>query len=74
VPKDLPVVVSDGREYFQLWHYAPVSLGRRLWALIDIPAAIAHVGNDTVERNLLAADTIVPLQIQGYSQFSATTS
>jgi hypothetical protein len=51
---DLPVIVSDGQEYIQFAYYAPAGIANRLIGVVDPPSAVAYIGYDSIDRELLA--------------------
>jgi hypothetical protein len=70
--EDLPLVVSDSMAYLVIQHYASPELRRRLVALIDPASAVLYVGNDSVDKGMLALRPLIPLDAYDFSQFAAT--
>ena len=66
---DLPVVISDGGDYLPFVYYATPELARRFVDVVDPPEAIAYIGNDTVDKNLLALSVYYPLQVYEFQAF-----
>lgn len=66
---DLPVVVSDGHDYFQVAHYSPNA--SRYSYLVDPPQAIRYVGSDTIDLQLPVMSCCVALQVHPYANFTA---
>jgi uncharacterized membrane protein len=71
---DLPVVVSDGIDYPSIAHYASPELARRVVAVVDVPAAIAYCGSDSVDLALLDLRSYMPLQVYDFSSFASEHS
>ena len=46
---DLPLVVSSGLIYYEMNHYAPLPLARRMWYLSDSQTALRLTGADVFE-------------------------
>jgi hypothetical protein len=65
-------VVSDSRAYLQIQHYASPELRRRMVAIVDSASADLYVGNDSVDRGILALRQLIPLDVYDFSQFAAT--
>jgi Dolichyl-phosphate-mannose-protein mannosyltransferase len=72
--KDLPVVVSDGVEYVEIWHVAPPEMKRRIVALVDLPNSIVFAGSDNVDKDLLVWRSYLPLQVSEFSSFASEHS
>jgi hypothetical protein len=68
---DLPVVISNGLDYLSIAHYAPPRLAGRLVALVDPEAQIAEMGNDSLDKGLLAIRCCLPIRVYEYSAFAA---
>jgi Dolichyl-phosphate-mannose-protein mannosyltransferase len=68
---DLPVVVSDARDYFQLTYYGSPAWVTRLVVLEDAPKALAYSGSDNVDKQLLILRSYVPLQVYEFHDFVA---
>ena len=66
---DLPVVISDGEDYLPFVYYASPDFAARLVDIVDPPQAIAYIGNDTVEKILLALTACYPLQVYEFQAF-----
>jgi len=66
---DLPVVVSDGHEYFQFAHYVSRERANRYVAL-DSAAAIAYAGSDTIDKELPLLRSCVPMQVYEFQDFA----
>jgi hypothetical protein len=71
---DLPVVISNGLEYLSIAHYAPPTLAGRLVALVDPDAQFADMGNDSLDKGLLAIRCCLPIRVYEYSAFAAEHS
>ena len=69
--KDLPLVVSDSQAYLVIQHYASPELRRRLVAIVDPANADRYVGNDSVDKGMLALRPLIPLDLYDFSQFAA---
>lgn len=67
---DLPVVISNGLDYLSIVHYAPPEQAARLVALVDPAASIAEVGNDSLEKGLLAIGCCMAIQVDDYPAFT----
>lgn len=52
-------------------HYASPELRRRLVALVDPASANRYVGNDSVDKGMLALRPLMPLDLYDFSQFAA---
>ena len=72
LPNDLPVIVADPIAYLEIQHYAAPELKRRLVDLVDPAKAVEYVQTDSAERGLLALRNFVPLNVQDYSDFTAS--
>ncbi|MGC2330294.1 MAG: glycosyltransferase family 39 protein [Candidatus Acidiferrales bacterium] len=68
---DLPVVISDGEDYLPFVHYAPPELSRRFVDVVDPPQAVAYIGNDTVDKDLLRLQFYYPLQVHEFRLFAS---
>jgi hypothetical protein len=68
---ELPVVVSNGLEYLSIVHYAPTEEASRFFALVDPVASVAEVGNDSLDKGLLAIQCCTAIRISDYSTFVA---
>jgi hypothetical protein len=71
---DLPVVISDGIQFLPIAHYA-ASSGSGEWTkrfvdLVDPAASIADMGDDSVDKGLLALRTCIPLQVLEVEAFA----
>jgi hypothetical protein len=69
--ENLPVLVSDGTVYLQLFHYASPGWAKRFVAVVDAPKSITYLGTDSVDKNLLALRPYLPLQVQKFDDFNA---
>ena len=77
---DLPVVISDGIQFLPIAHYASTSgsgsgSGSGEWAkrivdLVDPAESIADMGDDSVDKGLLALRTCLPLRVQEFEAFA----
>jgi hypothetical protein len=69
----LPVVVSDGRLFLQLVHYAPASLGSRLFYLRDEKAALRYTQTDVLEQGYPVLQKWFPVRmnVEDYDDFVA---
>jgi hypothetical protein len=67
---NLPVVVSDGLGYVQLANYASPEWSKRFVGLVDPVSAIAYVGSDSVDRQMLALRCCLPLQVDEFQNFA----
>ena len=70
--EDLPLVVSDSMAYLQIQHYASPGLRRRVVALVDPASAVFYLGNNSVDKGMLALRQLIPLNVYDFSQFAAT--
>jgi len=68
---DLPVVVSDGGEFLPFVYYAPPYLATRFVDIVDPQQAIAYMGHDTQDKNLLALRVCYPLQVYDFQAFAS---
>lgn len=66
---DLPVVISNGLDYLSIVHYAPEQAAR-LVALVDPVASIAELGNDSLDKGLLAVRCCMAIQVYDYPAFA----
>ena len=66
---DLPVVVSDGHDYLETFHYARPEWRQRLTFLADPSAAMAFGRSDFNDKELLALRDFAPLRVFDYSDF-----
>ena len=66
---DLPVVVSDAGEFLPFVYYAPPDLARRFVDVVDPQQAVAYIGHDTMDKNLLALRAYYPLQVYDFQAF-----
>ena len=66
---DLPVVVSDSGEFLPFVYYAPPELARRFVDVVDPAQAVAYIGSDTVDKNLLALRAYYPLRVYEFQAF-----
>ncbi|MGE5646103.1 MAG: hypothetical protein ACM336_09960 [Acidobacteriota bacterium] len=62
----LPIVIADPHVFFELSHYAPRPLARRLRYYADAKLARRYVGTDTVDRGLLAMRQWAPLDVEPF--------
>lgn len=69
---DLPVMVSDGDDYLPFVYYAPPEFARRFVDVVDPPRAIAYIGNDTVEKDLLRLRPYYPVQVYEFRTFASS--
>ena len=69
---DLPVVISDGIQFLPIAHYASSSdeWTKRLVALTDPAQSIADMGDDSIDKGLLALRTCIPLQVYEFDSFT----
>jgi len=69
---DLPVVISDGIEFLPIAHYASSSDERTepFVALTDPAQSIADMGDDSIDKGLLALRTCIPLQVYEFDLFA----
>lgn len=68
---DLPVVVSDGNDYLPFVYYATPELARHFVVVVDPPRAIVYIGNDSVEKDLLALSIYYPLRVYEFGAFGS---
>jgi len=68
---DLPVVVSDARDYLQLMYYGSPAWVTRLVVLEDAPQAEVYAGSDNVDKQLLILRSYVPLQMYEFHDFAS---
>jgi len=66
---DLPVMASDGRDYLETEHYSSPEWKRRWVAAVDPPGAVAYVGTDSMDKELLVLRLFVPLQVYDFQDF-----
>lgn len=69
---DLPVVVSDGDDYLPFVYYASPEFAGRFVDVVDPPQAIAYIGNDTVEKDLLRLRSYYPLRVYEFRPFASS--
>jgi hypothetical protein len=71
---DLPVVISDGIQFLPIAHYATSSgsgeWAKRILALVDPAESIADMGDDSVDKGLLALRTYIPLRVEEFKTFA----
>jgi hypothetical protein len=67
---DLPVVIADPGEYFELLHFAAPELKRRIVTVVDPPSAVQYLGTDSVDKVMLALRQITPLDVDDFSNFA----
>jgi len=65
---DLPVVISDGQDYFPLPHYSRDA--SRFVFLVDPPQAAAYTGSDIVDLQLGTLRCCRPFQIYDFKDFA----
>jgi hypothetical protein len=68
---DLPVVISSGHQYLQMAYYTPSDSNRKLYGVVDPPAAVKYAGSDIVDLNLLVISRYFPLQVEDYGRFAS---
>jgi 4-amino-4-deoxy-L-arabinose transferase-like glycosyltransferase len=68
---DLPIMISDGDDYLPFVYYAAPEFEKRLVDVVDPPEAIAYIGNDTVEKDLLRLLSYYPLQVHEFQAFAS---
>lgn len=68
---NLPVVLSDGHDYPPLVHYASPERAGRFVALVDPAQAVAYIGTDTLDKNLIILRSCYPLQVYEFQDFAA---
>jgi hypothetical protein len=66
---ELPVVVSDGQDYFQFIHYAADA--RRFVTLVDPDAAVAYSGSNTLDLELPVMRCCMAIQVYTFPDFAA---
>jgi hypothetical protein len=69
--RDLPVMVSDARDYLQLTYYGSPALVTRLVVLEDAPQALVYSGSDNVDKQLLILRSYVSLQVYEFHDYVA---
>jgi hypothetical protein len=69
--RDLPVMVSDARDYLQLTYYGSPALVTRLVVLEDAPRALVYSGSDNVDKQLLILRSYVSLQVYEFHGYVA---
>jgi len=83
---DVPVVISDGIQFLPIAHYATSSSSgsssgsswdassgewvKRFVALVDPAESIADMGDDSVDKGLLALRTYIPIQVEEFEIFA----
>jgi hypothetical protein len=67
----LRVAIADPHLFFELSHYAPRELARRLRYFADAKLAIRFTGTDTVDRGLLAMREWAPLHVEPFQPTAA---
>src|SRR5262249_4091682 len=65
----LPVVISDGSDFFEMQHYASANWKQRFFYIADPVAATAHGRSDTSEKELMVLRDFAPLQVFGLEEF-----
>lgn len=65
----LPVMVSDGQDYFQLAHYAKNP--DRFVFVVDPPEAVHFIGSDIIDLQLGTLRCCFPVHIDRFQQFEA---
>jgi hypothetical protein len=66
---ELPVVVSDGQDYFQLVHYGSPDEISRYVTLVDLQGSMSYGGSDFVDKNLLVLRRYAPMQVYEFRDF-----
>ena len=69
--QDLPVVVYDGSDYFQLLYHGSPAFVTRLVDVVDPSQATVYAGTDTVDKELLILRSYAPLQVYEFHDFAA---
>ena len=69
--EELPVVVSDVVEYLPVEHYADAYWQGRFVCLVDPEGALVFAGSDTIDKQLLVLETIAPMRVYEYAEFTA---
>jgi Dolichyl-phosphate-mannose-protein mannosyltransferase len=81
---DLPVVISDGIQFLPIAHYAsslhPGSVvdsgpssdewAKRFVDLVDPAESLADMGDDSIDKGLLALQTCIPLRVEEFETFA----
>ena len=68
--ENLPVVVATAKAFFEIAHYAPVEMTRRLVYLYDRKAALRYLGTDTSDVDFPLICRSAGLNCQDYTAFT----
>lgn len=68
---DLPVVVSNGFDFLQIFHYASPPWAKRIVCLVDPPKARIYARSANIDNNLLVLRSYVPLPVYEFKEFAA---
>lgn len=70
--EDLPLVIADPGQYFEILHYASPELKRRIVTVVDPRSAYLYLGTDTLDNIMLALRQLAPVKVYEFSEFTAT--
>ena len=62
-----PVAIDDGLLFFQTWYYLPPAEKHLVYYVTDPASAARFTGQDTIDRNFLAAAPWVHFPVPGYA-------
>lgn len=68
---DLPVAVGSNNDYIELSYYASPVLAKRLVAIEDPESAVAYIGTDSSDRELMILADYVALHVYDFHSFVA---
>jgi hypothetical protein len=68
--RDLPVVVSDAQDYFELMYYGSPAWVTRLVDVVDTSQATFYSGSDNADKQLLVLRSYIPLQVYEFHAFA----
>jgi hypothetical protein len=71
VARGLPIAVQDSLLHLRLMHYAPDDLKTRLYFLASTGLATKYLHNPINDRALLGLNTIAPLHVVSFEEFTA---
>jgi hypothetical protein len=63
------IVVENDDDYLRLFHYSAPQMRRRLYFLLDAPAAVRYLGSDTALHSLALLQTTQDVHARDYKAF-----
>ena len=67
-----PIVIADPHYFFELSHYAPPALARRLLHLYSREASLRYTGSYSTEEGLVVLSGFAPLDVRNFDQYVAS--